>query len=155
MQFEHRCGMAPTPVEREELARLGVEILDSGGPLVRSVVAKVTEDHPGWPYVKTMIQAKRASDILTTHFSEEEEKAASHLKLSPTWHHGYPMPRPNSYGYREVSYAPNGMCPIVGGCGAGTVQVAPFQMKAEPKWGKKHLLQLYWAYTEFFVRSEI
>jgi len=37
-------------------------------------------------------------------------------------------------------------------CGIGKRQIAPFRMKAEPKWGTRSAMQLIWIFDEIFVR---
>ena len=88
---------------------------------------------------------------ISTEFTKSEIGNAEYLQLNPSWHCGYPMPD-NDNGYYEMTFDLSVYCPK---CGVGLKQKAPFRMKKEPNWGKKHITQLYWVYDEYFVKPEI
>ena len=98
------------------------------------------------------IAARRAVDIVRTNFSKQEIADARWLELVPDWHRGYPQPKEGVFGYLEVTYDTSQYCPE---CGIGLRQKAPFQMKAEPKWGRNGILQLNWVFDEYFVKSAV
>lgn len=84
--------------------------------------------------------------------SEKEVEAAEWLKPEIEWHHGYPQPNELDLGYREATYDLTEYCER---CGIGLKQKAPFQIKGEPKWGKRNILQLNWVFDEYFVTPEV
>ena len=108
---------------------------------------KVAESDPNWPEVRALIQEWDALDVVDTLFSPAECLSAAYLQMRPTWHQGYPQPEND---YLELTY--ECVCP---GCGIREKQLAPFIMKCEPRWGKKHILQLNWVFDEYFVIPEV
>jgi hypothetical protein len=92
------------------------------------------------------------ADIVTTSFSKEEVSVATWRALEPEWHWGYPQPSELEFGYLKATYDLSGYC---GECGVGLKQIAPFQLKSEPKWGKRGILQVNWVFEEFFVTPEV
>jgi len=116
------------------------------------VTFELDESHKSWPKVQRWVAARRAVDIVRTQFSKQELANAEWLELMPDWHHGYPQPDEDVFGYREATYDLTGYCPQ---CGTGLRQKAPFQMKSEPKWGRNSILQLNWIFDEYFVTPEV
>lgn len=115
------------------------------------VAFDVEEDHPNWEALSTHFRAWGASDITRTIFSDEEINAAPWLDIT-AWHHGYPQPNSDSFGYLNATYDLSSWCDV---CGTGAKQRAPFQMVGEPKWGRHQILQLTWVYDELFVTPEL
>jgi rRNA maturation protein Nop10 len=113
---------------------------------------ELDESHESWPKVQRWITARRPVDVVRTQFSKQELASAKWLELMPDWHHGYPQPNEDVFGYREATYDVSEYCPQ---CGTGLKQKAPFQMKAEPKWGRNGILQLNWIFDEYFVTPAI
>jgi hypothetical protein len=147
MQIIHRISISSTPEIRGELAAMGVVVGASG-----LVTFEVDEAYETWPALQSWIARRRAVDIVSTKFSKEDLAEARWLALEPSWHHGYPQPDEGRFGYREATYAEAEFCEQ---CGIGLKQKAPFQMKAEPKWGRNGILQLHWVFDEFFVTPEV
>jgi len=116
------------------------------------VTFQVHEADPRWQQLSSWVDYSGAVDIVTTEFSSAELAAAEWLKLVSDWHHGYPQPEEGAGGYRATTYAADGGCVT---CGIGRRQVAPFQMKGEPRWGARGILQLNWVFDEFFVKPEV
>ncbi|GAA4375021.1 hypothetical protein [Agromyces bauzanensis] len=85
---------------------------------------------------------------ITAEFSSGEVSAAEWCHLSPQWHHGYPQPEDT---YLEVSYDQAGHCPV---CHIGLCQSAPLRMRAEPDWGRRSIMQMFWIYDAWFVTPE-
>jgi hypothetical protein len=98
-----------------------------------------------------LFQQWEAGDFISTKFSKKELAEAQWLELVPDWHHGYPQPNEEAFGYREATYELTGFCER---CGIGMKQRAPFQLKAEPKWGRNGILQLNWVFDEYFVTPQ-
>jgi hypothetical protein len=155
MKFVHRIGFRANGAQRVELESLGVDVptgtaLPGGGdPLV---AFDVDEGHPNWPTLHTLFGRWKTSDVLRTEFSKDETDAAKWLNLMSEWHHGYPQPAELTFGYREATYDLTHYCDQ---CGVGLKQKAPFQMKSEPNWGKRTILQLNWVSDEYFVTPQV
>ena len=155
MKYVHRIGFRASAAQRRELEELGVNVpagivIPGGGdPLV---AFDVDEDHPNWPVLRKCFERWKASDMLRTEFSKKELNAATWLNLMSDWHHGYPQPDELDFGYREATYDLTNYCDR---CGIGLKQKAVFQMKGEPKWGKRSILQLNWVFDEYFVTPEV
>lgn len=155
MKIVHRIGFRASNSQRKELEALGVDVptgiaLPGGGdPLV---AFDVDEEHPNWPTLRTLFEQWQTSDMLRTEFSKKEVDRARWLNLMSDWHHGYPQPDELDFGYRQASYDLTDYCVR---CGIGMKQKAPFQMKGEPKWGKRGILQLNWVFDEYFVTPEV
>ncbi len=147
MRVVHRVSISSSPEVSAELAYLGVEVGSAG-----FVSFEVDETHPRWAELRAWIARRSAPDVLTTAFSGDEVTAAPWLELVPDWHHGYPQPDEDSFGYLSATYDLTEYCEK---CGVGLRQVAPFQMKGEPKWGRRGVLQLNWVFDEFFVAPHV
>jgi hypothetical protein len=150
MRVVHRIGLRATATQRRELEALDVKLpsgvaLPGGGDPV--LAFDVDENHPNWLRLSALFRGWRASDMVRTEFTKNELDSASWLELG-AWHHGYPQPDEDVFGYRQATYDLTDWC---GACGIGKKQKAPFQMKGEPKWGRNALLQLVWVYDELFV----
>lgn len=155
MKFVHRIGFRASGTQQRELEALGVDVpagivLPGGGDAL--VAFDVDEDHPKWPILRTLFQRWKASDMLRTEFSKKEIDAARWLNLMSDWHSGYPQPNEGEFGYREATYNLTNYCER---CGIGMKQKAAFQMKGEPKWGKRSILQLNWVFDEYFATPEV
>lgn len=155
MRIVHRIGLRATPAQRRHLESLGLKLpngslLPGGGDML--LAFDLDEDHPNWHALSTTLREWNASDVLRTEFSKKEIIAASWLNLVSDWHHGYPQPEEDVFGYRQATYDLSNWCQE---CGIGMKQNAPFQMKGEPSWGKNGILQLDWVYDEYFVTPEV
>jgi len=148
MQFIHRISTSSSPEARAELLAMGI-VVNASGLLISF---DLDESNESWPQVQRWIAARRAVDIVRTKFSKQEIAGARWLQLVPDWHRGYPQPKPNDFGYRDVTYDTSEYCPQ---CGIGLRQKAPFQMKPEPKWGRNGILQLNWIFDEYFVTPTV
>jgi rRNA maturation protein Nop10 len=146
MKFVHRLSLNVSPEQRATLLSFGLRLIEPGPPL-RLVSFDIDEDNPLWLKVKVLADEWDAFDWVTTKFSKLEVDGADYLKVTPGWHQGYPMPD-DDFGYLKATYDLTEFCPE---CGVGKVQVAPFRMKHEPKWGRRQVLQLNWVFDEYFV----
>lgn len=90
------------------------------------------------------------SDVVRTEFTKKERDASRRLEIG-AWHHGYPQPDEDVFGYRQTTYDLTDWC---GSCDIGKKQKAPFQLKGEPKWGRNAIMQLVWVYDELFVTPD-
>lgn len=143
MQIIHRISIASSPDVQRELAALSIAVANHG-----FVSFQVDEAHEAWPVLKVWIARRQAVDFTATKFSKRELDDARWLELMPDWHHGYPQPDEDVFGYREATYDLSDWCEQ---CGIGRKLKSPFQMKGEPKWGKNGILQLNWIFDEYFV----
>lgn len=155
MVVVHRVSLRATEAQRRKLQALGVTVpvgvvLPGGGD--PHVAFDVDEDHPNWDALQRLFREWDAGDFVSTKFSKKEVEAAKWLNLVPDWHHGYPQPDELEFGYLHTTYDLSEWCDA---CGIGLKQKAPFQMKSEPKWGRRAILQLNWVFDEYFVTPEI
>jgi hypothetical protein len=155
MRIVHRVGLGLNPAQRRELEALGVK-LPKAIPLPGCgesplFAFDVSEHHPNWEALRSLFQKWRASDITHTEFTKKEADSARWLEIG-AWHHGYPQPDEGDFGYRQATYDLTDCCEE---CGIGMKQKAPFQMKGEPKWGRKAIMQLVWIYGELFVTPDL
>src|SRR6516162_7985167 len=145
MEVIHRLGLSWDKSKQALLAGLGIEVVEGVDAF------EIGESDPRWPDVQPLISAWKLLDIVTTRFSREELRGASYLDMGPDWHHGYPQPD-GAFGYLKETYDVAEYCSA---CGIGAKQSAPFRMKGEPKWGKRHILQLNWVFDEYFVQPDV
>jgi hypothetical protein len=150
MKIIHRVATNASPDMLADLQRLGVAFKR---PAHSSIVSfEVSESHKGWPHIHNWIVSHRMVDVVRTEFSPAELSSARWLHVVPDWHHGYPEPDSGNMGYRAITYDMSGSCPT---CGAGLRQKAPFQMRGEPRWGRRGILQLNWIFDEYYVKPEV
>lgn len=149
MKIVHRIGVALSEVPRARLAEVGVF---PGKDWAGVAAFDISESDDRWPAIERLLEEVTASDIVTTKFTEREETSAEWLVLEPDWHCGYPQPDEDEFGYRAATYDLTDYCEK---CGIGARQIAPFQMKGEPKWGERNILQMNWVFDEYFVTPEV
>jgi hypothetical protein len=145
------------PSQLQELKALGVTARVPAGTALPGdslsfVAFDVDEDHPNWSKLRLLLARWKVSDFVSTEFTKNEIEAATWVDLVPDWHHGYPQPDEPKFGYLRATYDLSEWCDT---CGIGMKQKAPFQMKGEPKWGRRAILQLNWVFDEYFVTPEI
>jgi hypothetical protein len=111
----------------------------------------LVDEGPGWARLQEWLNGR--DDVIvvaTTEFSKSELESARNLRVFSSWHWGYPQPEddfPSSKTYDLSSYC--------GACGVGAIQVRPFILKGEPRWGSRSLLSLNWVFGELFVKPEV
>jgi hypothetical protein len=150
----HRISIRASEKQGNALEKLGVKLppgntLPGGG--APHIVFDVEENHPNWHALERLFHEWDVGDFVMTRFSADEISAASWLELVPDWHHGYPQPD-EDFGFLRVTYDLGSFCTV---CGMGLRQKAPFQMKREPKWGRRSIMQLNWVFGEYFVTPSI
>lgn len=131
---------------RKELSELDIAVTEGLSTF------EVDESHPSWPALNDWIKKNKAVDMIQTKFSQNEIDNAHWLELIPDWHHGYPQPDEDSFGYLSETFDLSDYCEL---CGIGKQQKAPFQMKSEPRWGKRSVLQLNWVFDVYFTKPEV
>jgi len=148
VEIVHRVGINGNADVIAQLRRLGVE------PNVDSILVwfDISESAGNWPQVEPWIQRARASDVVHTEFSDAEIASARWLVPGITQAQGFPQPRDAEFGYREATFDTSEFCET---CGVGMRQKAPFQMKGDPNWGRRGILQLHWVSDVFFAKPDV
>ena len=155
MKVIHRFGFVATDLQKSKLESFGVKvppgIVPPGGTLPL-IAFDLAENHPNWDEIQNLLNKWGVSTIfMRTEFSKKETESSSWLKLY-AWHHGYPQPKDDEFGYLEATYDLKNRCEK---CGLGKKQKAAFQMKGEPKWGRRGMMQLTWVYDQIFVSPQV
>jgi hypothetical protein len=148
MRIIHHVVIDSSPQTTARLLDFGIK--PNVGFLVTTF--DIEETDARWPELKTWIASTRAGDMIRAEFTAEEIAMARRLELSSSWHHGYPQPNEGEFGYLAATYNLSDYCEK---CGSGAVQRAPFQMKGEPKWGRKEIVSLNWVFDELFVTPRL
>ena len=155
MKIVHRIGFAASEAQRRALEALGVRMppgIEMPGGGIPFIAFDVAEEHPNWNEVRSLLLQWDVSEgFVRTEFTNREIAAARWLELG-AWHHGYPQPKEEEFGYLAATYDLSDYCPD---CGTGKKQNAPFQMKGEPRWGRRGILQLNWVFDEYFVTPAV
>lgn len=113
MHVNHRVSVSSSSEASRELTALGVEVSAGAGLLISF---DIEEGDPRWPAVSCWIERRRAGDLVRTTFTEAEQAAAAWLEMEPSWHHGYPQPDEDSFGYLTATYDLKDYCER---CGIG------------------------------------
>jgi hypothetical protein len=111
----------------------------------------VYEDDVCWTTIANLLRDYRAIDLAWTEFSPTELAGAAWLDVRATSHHGYPMPS-DDFSFLSVTFGEGNYCAV---CGTRKAQAAPFRFRAEPRWGRRGLLQLNWLFDEFFAEPGV
>jgi hypothetical protein len=154
MQILHTFTMRPSPEQRRTLQALGIEIppgVDAHPGTYAFVNFEIDEAHSKWKLLEELLDDWRASETIYTRFTRSEITTADYAALVGEWHCGYPQPRQLDRGYLAATYDLAHWC---NQCGMGASQKAPFQMRAEPRWGRRSILQMHWVFDEFFVTPQ-
>lgn len=151
MRTIHRVSFTPEFWQLEQLRDLGLEVEASQNSFVRLVSFDIEESHPTWPAVASLIKDWKMGDVIMMKFTRSELNRARSLQMQSSWYHGYPQPD-DDFGYLSASFDLSEYCEK---CGIGKRQIAPIQIKHEPKWGRNNILQLHWLYDEFFVLPDV
>jgi hypothetical protein len=153
MKVVHRIGLNSTAELRRDLALLAKRFIGKGNPLTSNfVVFEIAECDPDWPAVRDWIRDSLRGDVLDivhTTFDEQELSHAKYLSMDRAFVQGYPQPDAD-YRYRAITYSGQ-PCQ----CAVGMRQVAPFQFKKEPNWGRNGIMQLTWVEDEYFVTPRV
>ena len=150
MQIVHRVSLRASREDRQEIARLNIEVAPVGRVPPDFISFDVSEAHESWPAVREWIVRRQAGDFVRTEFSKTDIAAARWLGLQ-SWQQGYPQPEAD-FGYLRTTYEPEDWCAA---CRVGKRQRAPFVMTGELRWGQRGILQLNWVFDEFFVTPEV
>ena len=116
-------------------------------------VIEMAEDNPKLPALLDVARRYRAPLSYGSRFSSDELNGAKFLwlRVPLSGRRYYPEPKA-MFITKQITYDKSGACPQ---CGLGERQVAPFRLKAKPRWRKgEEVTQLYWVEDEFFARPE-
>jgi len=134
----------------EYFKSMGIELKE--GPLTSGF--DIGENDERWHDIRKFID-NYSSDITDfqggTCFTEAEIENADFFTLRPARTFGYPQPTDN-FAYQNITYDSTDACRE---CGAGFIQVSPFLIKRNPKWGRYNITQLGWVYDEYFVSASL
>lgn len=121
-----------------------------GGTAVTQM-SVVCRDPPAGALAPALARARECSAFSYVEFDTSEIDDARFCQLVPGWLNGYPEPRPDDFGFREVTYDPGTGCRT---CGVGARQVSPFRLRRPPKWGRRSFMQLNWVFGEHFTNAD-
>ena len=148
MDIIHRVSFNCSRNVKGRFEALGIQL-----EIVENTLAvfEASESDPTWPAIQAIIKEADLLDLARTEFTKDELERSHLLMMRPGWISGYPMSAMD-FGYRQTTYDLTNYCSQ---CGIGFRQKAPFRMRGEPRWGKRHILMLNWVFDEFFVRPEV
>lgn len=109
----------------------------------------IYESNPHWSFVDEQIQRHNLFCQSETIFSKEELRNARWLSMRSQWRFGYPQPEDN-FKYETITYTRTNYCSE---CSSGLLQINPFRIKKEPKWGQRHFAELNWVGDELFLSN--
>lgn len=147
MKIVHRIVLPVSAEDSEYLREHGVAVKPGDFEVV-----KLDAESDAWLALGEWLQNRAVAGISSDAvFSHRELESAEYLSLEPSWHHGYPQPEEN-FGYLDTTYDCSGGSREFG---VGCIQKAPFRLKKEPNWGKRHILKLNWVFDEYFCKLEV
>jgi hypothetical protein len=157
MRIAHHRVARLSPDQRAALEGAGARDLKGvpdlpGATSHPLVVFDIDESDPAWPAVQALADRFGMSDLTTTKFDRADLRGVERAALIVNGFTGYPQPRELESGYLEVTYDPAKACPV---CRVGLTQRAPFQMRGEPRLGRKNVLELGWVHDEIFVTQDL
>lgn len=144
MKIFHRISLNIDCGRQVVLQRYGIEL-----PL--GLQTFEIEEDERWGRLEELLKQWNAVVLPDTRFTSAEMSRAPFFVLQSVWHWGYPQPE-SGFRYLKATYDLSSYDPVTR---MGLVQNAPFQMKGEPKWGRKDILQLNWVFDVFFVKPDI
>jgi hypothetical protein len=153
MEIIHHYGMKiSTDREVQAFFDLGINLErgPQGLPGSSIVGLDISESHPRWAEVFSLVEKFKITDFVRTEFSKDELDAARVLCVLASLQRGYPAPA-DHFGYLGETYDLSEYCPQ---CGVGLRQVRPFRIKSIAAL-KRAVLQLNWVFDEFFVSREV
>lgn len=112
-------------------------------------ILEITNDTPLKSVIESYAMGNNLLCTSETLFTKTEIESAEWLSLRSQWRNGYPQPE-EAFAYEDITYTRSYFCQE---CGCGLVQVQPFRLKKEPKWGRRHFMMLNWIDDELFVSA--
>jgi hypothetical protein len=145
MKILHRISVSVNRSIKSKLSEFGITVGDGFQSF------EIDESAPVWNELSKLIVEWQAVDMIYTKYTATELRNAPYLRIIPSWHWEYPQPEDN-FEYLSTTYD---LTSFYTSSGIGKKQKAPFNIRGEPRWGKKHILQLNWVFDEFFTMPEI
>jgi hypothetical protein len=147
MEVIHHIGVNTLHIKNlpGKLSEMGVDYKEQSLPGIRTnalITFDISESHESWLSVHKLISSAGAFDMYDTFFEEEEIASAKWVRLISAFEHGYPQPE-ETWVTDPINYSEK-----CNSCGTYK-QVAPFQIRSEPKLGKKDFMSLYWGWNIF------
>lgn len=113
----------------------------------RVVSLDIPASSPHWPDLEGFVQRESLVCLSEPVFTREELDGAQWLQVRTTNRMGCPQPEA-AFGYREITYAPEGLCPE---CGCVLEQADRFRLRKFPSWKGKDFFAPFWVEDELFV----
>jgi len=123
---------------------LGLDIKDAG--LIGWF--EIDEGDRKWESIRQIIFEERLSDSQRAEFTREEILAAEWVIVHAAHVAEYPMPEDD---FDAITFDKPSECPA---CGVGIKQIAPYQMKREPRFGRNHFMLINWTF-DIFARIDV
>lgn len=134
-------------IRREELSALNCDISRQPSSSVRFSVART---HPSFDAILDLVRSWEGTTLREwKRFDHSDYRAASWLRMTAGWSNGYPQPEAT---FREIVWDQTIQCPK---CRVPKRQIAPYQIKGEPRWGKHSVMGLHGVFSEMFTRPEL
>lgn len=151
MKILHRIAFHADEDAIKELDRLQVKY-NTRPAAPKWIWFDIAESDPVWPRLEPLLMVWGAMPSwVHTDFTTLEKRQADLLEMMSAWNWDYPKPE-KDFGYMKVTYDASNYCRK---CGTGAKQIAPFRFRGEPRWGRKHILQVNWVFDEYFVLPEV
>ena len=123
------------------------ESLELPGGLSELITIEISESDPKWKKIKDRLAKFDVPHFCQTFFSDDEILDSEVIRLIVTYENGYPQPEDT-----WVSTTPNYDVHCTK-CGIHR-QIAPFEIKSEPKLQKNDFMTLYWG-SPVFVTNQV
>ena len=159
MKVQHRLVFTMMPDKLQVLKKLALDtdsklsrlkLIDDATASRPYFRLEIYEHHPKWNELLNYKSLLFWSDSPKTIFTKMELANAKFFNLS-AWLWDYPQPA-DDFDYLNFTYD---LSNYSSKSGMIAVQKAPFRMRCEPKWGKKHFLTLNWVFDALFTHPQI
>lgn len=154
MQIVHRISYNAKTHSKvgKKLRELGIKPYLSGNErVVLLEYFDIAEDNILWPKVEKILSSSELKISPTwTVFTKEEILAAKWVSIHPDYVWGYPMPDMDG-GWKKISYTADKECSV---CGIGLKQIAPINLREEPKLKENDFMMINWTF-EIFARYSV
>jgi hypothetical protein len=126
-----------------QLKETGIKLRVASGFQGDHLVAlEISESHPSWGLVKSLVETYQASDLTEIRFSDDEILEAEWVELGCTFYQGYPQPE-KSWLRESPNY--QNYCLE---CGTHQ-QIGSFFLKKEPNLRANDFMSLFWTSAIF------
>lgn len=128
-----------------KLERLGTR---PSGQEWLSLECVISEDHPLFPNIATLIERHGFHSQIGVYFTDEEVQSAEWVWATAG---EYQYPEPGAPDYLAATYDLANYCHL---CGIGAVQNRPFRLRSDFRQKSSQFLGLHWAFDVIFVRPQ-